>query len=174
MIVTLAALLLGASPLQTDAVPDPLAPVRAGRIRCIDPDRTSRTCSTIVHYTLRGDGAFDALVTGVVNRDPLIVLEYSTFGQVRDGAVCNRIRPADFNAGKLSSNGSALSPALETNTRAKLLETLQPLAGHERCYRDAASGDELSVNVTIDGILRPEMGQAAIWVLPEDGYAPGR
>lgn len=172
MLLSLALALL--APLQGDAVPDPLAPAKAGRIRCINPDRANRSCSTIVHYTLRGDGAFDALVTGVVNRDPLIVLEYSTFGQVRDGAVCNRVRPADFNTGKLTSNGTALSPALEANTRLKLQETLQPLAGHERCYRDMASGDELTVNVTMDGILRPEMAQSAIWVLPEDGYAPGR
>ncbi|WP_010543540.1 hypothetical protein [Sphingomonas elodea] len=172
MLLSLALALL--APVQGDAVSDPLAPARAGRIRCIDPDRASRTCGTIVHYTLRGDGAFDALVTGIVNRDPMIVIEYSTFGQVRDGAVCSRIRPADFNAGKLTSNGTALSPALEANTRLKLLQTLQPLAGHERCYRDTTSGDELSVNVTVDGILRPDMAQGAIWVLPEDGYAPGR
>lgn len=171
MLLALAIALL--APVQAEAVPDPLAPAKAGRIRCIEPDRAARTCGTIVHYTLRGDGAFDALVTGVVNRDPLIVLEYSTFGQVRDGAVCSRIRPADFNTGKLTSNGTALSPALETNTRLKLMEALQPLAGHERCYRDAGAG-ELTVNVTIDGLLRPEMSQSAIWVLPEDGYAPGR
>lgn len=171
MLLTLALALL--VPVQGDAAPDPLAPAKAGRIRCIEPDRTARTCGTIVRYTLRGDGAFDALVTGVVNRDPLIVLEYATFGQVRDGAVCSRIRPADFNAGKLTSNGTALSPALEANTRLKLMEALQPLAGHERCYRDAGAS-ELTVNVTIDGLLRPEMSQSAIWVLPEDGYAPGR
>jgi hypothetical protein len=171
MLLSLALALL--APVQGEAVPDPLAPAKAGRIRCIDPDRSARTCGTIVHYTLRGDGAFDALVTGVVNRDPVIVLEYSTFGQVRDGMVCSRVRPADFNSGKLTSNGTAVSPALEANTRLKLMEALQPLAGHERCYRDAGAG-ELTVNVTIDGLLRPEMGQTAIWVLPEDGYAPGR
>lgn len=171
MLLPLALALL--APFQAEAIADPLAPARAGRIRCIDPDRASRTCGTIVRYTLRGDGSFDALVTGVVNRDPLIVLEYSTFGQVRDGAVCSRIRPADFNAGKLTSNGTALSPALEANTRMKLLEALQPLAGHERCYRDSGAGD-VTVNVTIDGLLRPDMSQAALWVLPEDGYAPGR
>jgi hypothetical protein len=171
MLLSLALALL--APVQGEAVSDPLAPAKAGRIRCIDPDRSARTCGTIVRYTLRGDGAFDALVTGVVNRDPVIVLEYSTFGQVRDGMVCSRIRPADFNSGKLTSNGTALSPALETNTRMKLMEALQPLAGHERCYRDAGAG-ELTVNVTIDGLLRPDMSQTAIWVLPEDGYAPGR
>jgi hypothetical protein len=171
MLLSLALALL--APVQGEAVSDPLAPAKAGRIRCIDPDRSARTCGTIVRYTLRGDGAFDALVTGVVNRDPVIVLEYSTFGQVRDGMVCSRVRPADFNSGKLTSNGTALSPALETNTRMKLMEALQPLAGHERCYRDAGAG-ELTVNVTIDGLLRPEMSQTAIWVLPEDGYAPGR
>ncbi|MET3723094.1 hypothetical protein [Sphingomonas trueperi] len=171
MLLSLALALL--APVQGEAVPDPLAPAKAGRIRCIDPDRSARTCGTIVRYTLRGDGAFDALVTGVVNRDPVIVLEYSTFGQVRDGMVCSRVRPADFNSGKLTSNGTALSPALEANTRLKLMEALQPLAGHERCYRDAGAG-ELTVNVTIDGLLRPDMSQTAIWVLPEDGYAPGR
>jgi hypothetical protein len=173
MILTLVALLSAAPVVQSDGTPDPLAPAKAGRIRCIDPDRTARTCSAIVRYTPRAADSFEAVVTGVVIRDPMVVIEYSTWGQVRDGAVCSRIRPADFRDGRLTSNGAPLSPVLAQNTRDKLMTALQPLAGRERCYRETVNGDDVTVNVTIDGIVHPEMSQTAIWVMPEDGYAPG-
>ncbi|MHA6719353.1 hypothetical protein ACX40Y_07845 [Sphingomonas sp. RS6] len=173
MIPMLVALLAGVAPLQDQTVADPLAPARAGRIRCIDPDRAARTCRTIVRYTTRAGGGFDAMVTGVVSRDPTILIEYSTFGQVRDGAVCSRIRPVDFRDGRLTSNGAPLTPVLAQSTRDNLMLALQPLAGKERCYRETMSGDEIAVSVTIDGIVQSDMSQTAIWVMPEDGYAPG-
>ncbi|MEP9360471.1 hypothetical protein [Sphingomonas sp. KR3-1] len=165
----LAALLLLAAP----AAPDALDPARAGKVRCVGPDSQARTCATMVRYTVHPDGRFDAVVNGVVSSDPVVVLEYQTSGQIEDGAVCATVRPIDFSSGKLTRDGAALTPATETAVRQRLMLALQPLAGHKRCYRDRVDGEGLVSDITIDGLVRSEMNQRAIWVSPEEGWAPG-
>lgn len=166
----LASLLLLAAPLPAT---DALDPARMGKIRCVRPDSQARTCATMVRYTVHADGRFDAVVTGVVSTEPVVVLEYQSSGQLEDGAVCSTVRPIDFSAGKLTKDGAPLAPAVETTVRQRLMLTLQPLAGKKRCYRDRPDGDGLVSDVIIDGQVRADMNQRVIWVSPEDGWAPG-
>lgn len=168
--ITALLLLAAAAPAPS---PDLLDPARAGKIRCIGPDMRARTCTTMVRYSVQDDGRFDAVVTGVVSTEPLILIEYRTSGQIEEGAVCSVVRPADFTAGKLSKDGAPLAAGVESSIRQRLMVALQPLAGRKRCYRDRVDGDGLVSNITIDGLLHPEMNQRAIWIASQDGYAPG-
>jgi hypothetical protein len=169
--VLLTLLLLGAAPAPQEA--DPLAQARDGRVRCVAPDTRARTCASMTRYVPRADGSFDALVSGMVLRDPLVVLDYRTSGTVEDGAVCSVVRPVDIRDGKLSREGAPLAPALQADVAARVAAAVQPLAGRKRCYRDRFDGETYQSAVTIDGLLRPELSQRAIWVRPDDGYAVG-
>jgi len=171
MIATL--LLLATAAPQPAPAPDLLDPARAGKIRCVGPDTRQRTCTTMVRYNVHADGSFDATVTGVVSTDPLVLIEYHSAGQIEDGAACSIVRPIDFTSGKLTKDHAPLAPALEASVRQRLMLQLQPLAGRKRCYRDQADGEGIMSNVTIDGLVRSDMTQRALWVSPEDGWAPG-
>ncbi|HWU94887.1 MAG TPA: hypothetical protein VN029_04770 [Sphingomonas sp.] len=171
MIATL--LLLATAAPQPAPAPDLLDPARLGKIRCIGPDTRQRTCVTLVRYTVHEGGLFDAVVTGVVSTEPTIVLEYQTSGQIEDGAACSTVRPIDFSSGKLTKDGAALAPAVETSVRQRLMLALQPLAGKKRCYRDKADSEGILSDITIDGLVRTDMSQRALWVSPEEGWAPG-
>jgi hypothetical protein len=111
--------------------PDALDPARMGKIRCIRPDTQARTCATMVRYSVHADGRFDAVVTGVVSTEPVIVMEYQTSGQIEDGAVCSTVRPVDFTSGKLTKEGAPLAPAVETSVRQRLMLALQPARRQE-------------------------------------------
>lgn len=163
--------LLAAAALMPGA--DALDPARAGKIRCIDPDTRARTCATMVRYTVHEDDRFEAVVTGVVSTEPMILIEYQTSGRIEDGAVCSTVRPVDFKSGKLSKDGAPLAPAVETSIRERLMLALQPLAGRKRCYRDKVDGDGIVSDIVIDGLVRADMNQRVLWVSPEDGWAPG-
>ncbi|MDF2384898.1 hypothetical protein JMG10_25725 [Nostoc ellipsosporum NOK] len=152
---------------------DALDPARAGKIRCIGPDTRARTCATMVRYTVHEDDRFEAVVTGVVSTEPMILIEYQTSGRIEDGAVCSTVRPVDFKSGKLSKDGAPLAPAVETSIRERLMLALQPLAGRKRCYRDKVDGDGIVSDIVIDGLVRADMNQRVLWVSPEDGWAPG-
>ncbi len=171
MIATL--LLLATAAPQPAPAPDLLDPARVGKIRCVGPDTRQRTCTTMVRYTVHENGSFEAAVTGVVSTEPTILLEYHLSGQIEDGAACSTVRPIDFSSGKLTKDGAPLASAVETSVRQRLMLALQPLAGRKRCYRDKADGEGIISDVTIDGLVRSDMTQRALWVSPEDGWAPG-
>lgn len=171
----LASLLAGqTAPAPAPAAADPLAPAREGRLRCLSPNAAKRTCASITQYKVQTDGSFDAKVTGIVSRNPQVLIQYSTFGFVENGAVCTMIRARDFETAKLLSNGLPLTGAADRDMRLELQGSVQPLAGKKRCYQDRADeGGDLRAMVTLDGVAQPQLSQAVTWVLPGDGYAVG-
>lgn len=174
MISLLMPLLAVTAPVQ-DA-PDPLAPAREGKIRCIAPNLANRTCRTIVRYTPRGASGFDAEVLGIVERAPVVVIQYSTFGQVEAGGICTLVRITDFEKGRLLRSGPAVTRAQERALRLRLINAAQPLHGRKRCYLDRA-GDQrdgtMPSTVTIDGVVRPELEQTVAWVAADAGFVLG-
>lgn len=155
---------------------DPLAPAREGKIRCVSPNMALKTCQSMVRYTVRGTDGFDAVVTGIIEREPVVLLRYSTFGRAEGGGVCSMVRLRDFETGQLMKGGSPLNRADEQAVRIRLLDAIQPLTGKKRCYLDrpseAGQGPITSV-VTVDGMVRPELQQTVIWVSPKDDFQLG-
>lgn len=168
-------LLLAALPQEAPAASaDPLAPARAGKIRCVSPNAANRTCQTIIRYTVRDDGGFDATVIGIVSRDPMVLLEYKSFGRIEEGGVCMMIRMHDFETGTLLYNGAPVGPSEGQRLRLQLQGAVQPIAGKKRCFRDQpGNGDDMLSVITLDGVAQPEMQQRVAWLSPEEGYAVG-
>lgn len=168
----LAGLLTGQSAPATPA--DPLAPARAGKLRCVAPNPARLTCRAIIHYKLSDDGTFDATVSGIVTDDPGILLRYRTFGRIEEGGVCVMIRASDFQNGTLLSNGKRMAPNAESAVRLQILGSVQPLQGKKRCTVDRTEDGATRMVVTLDGVAHPELGQPVAWVARSDGYAVGR
>ena len=173
----LAALLLLATPAlpiaQEAPATDPLTEARAGKVRCVAPDRAKRTCHSIVRYAVHADGSFDATVIGVVMDD--VLLEYRAFGRVERGGVCTMVRTADFERGRLLRRGRPLGPGEQAIVWRQLRDAVQPLVGKKRCFRDGppdGAGESTSV-ITLDGVAHPGMSQQVAWVSPGEGYAVG-
>lgn len=175
MLPFLLPLLAATAPIQ-DASADPLAPAREGKIRCVSPNLTLKTCQSMVRYTVRGADGFDAVVTGIVEREPVVLLRYSTFGRADAAGVCSMVRLRDFETGRLMKGGTPLNRADEQVVRLRLLDAIQPLAGRKRCYLDRpgdAGKREITSVVTIDGLVRPELQQTVIWVSPSEDFQLG-
>jgi hypothetical protein len=153
---------------------DPLAPARAGKLRCIAPNAARLTCRTIIRYKVESDGDFDATVTGLVSRDSTILLRYKTFGRVEEGGVCVMMRTGDFQNGMLLSSGRPLAPNADDAMRLQVLGAIQPLQGKKRCYQDRTEDGVTRAIVTLDGVAHPELTQTVTWVAPAEGYAVGR
>lgn len=170
------ALLLAFATALAGQADDPLAPVREGKIRCVSPNLVLRTCQSMVRYTLRGTDGFDAVVTGIIEREPVVLLRYTSFGRAEAGGVCSMVRLSDFENGQLMKSGTPLSRADEQGVRLRLMDVIQPLAGKKRCYLDRPGEGgkrELVSVVTIDGVVRPELQQTVIWISPKDDFHLG-
>lgn len=156
------------------ATADPLAPARAGKLRCVAPNPAKLTCRAIIRYKVNDDGSFDASVAGYVADDPSILLRYKTFGRIEEGGVCVMIRTSDFQNGELLGSGRRLAPNAERAIRMQIMDSVQPIQGKKRCTIDRTEDGATRMIVTLDGIAHPELTQPVAWVARNEGYAVGR
>jgi hypothetical protein len=152
---------------------DPLAPARAGKIECIGPNTEKKTCIGTAVYRPHADGSFDATVTAVVAPAPLITMETRTSGKAENGALCGVIHKSDYEAATFRIGGEPAPDAMATAIRGQVVGAVASLDGKTGCSKTRPDGDMLAVDVTVDGVARPELGQKAIWVAPADGYKLG-
>ena len=157
--------------LAAQAAPDPLAPARAGNLRCVEPDAARRSCRSIIRYTVHDDGSFDATVSGFIGNDGAVVIVYQTSGAIEGDGVCATIRPYDVLHGRLYRGGKPLSEQQAAPIQDRIRIQLQDVAGKKRCTIDQAAGARLVANVTLDGIVQTDQARPVAWISPQDGYA---
>ncbi|UZK66956.1 hypothetical protein [Sphingomonas sp. M1-B02] len=153
---------------------DPLAPAREGKIQCIAPNKEKKTCMGTATYTVRPDGSYDSVVVAMIAPAPLITMETRSSGKVEDGAVCGLVRSQDYAASKFSVDGKPADAATAEAIKGQVLGAIASMDGKNGCARDRVDGDLVAVEVTLDGVARPELNQKISWVKPEEGYKIGQ
>jgi hypothetical protein len=167
------ALLLVLTPLSPQAATDPLAAAKAGKLQCANPNIEKKTCLGLTSYKVKPDGSFESTTTVMVAPQPVITMEVKSAGTVKDGAFCAPIRTSDFEAASFQMDGKPADPAIASAIRAQIVASIASLAGKMGCTRESPDGAVSKAEVTIDGVVRPELGQRVLWVKPEDGYRLG-
>jgi hypothetical protein len=155
------------------AVPDPLAPAREGKVQCVSPNREKKTCLAMTSYKAGPGGAFDSTVAVLVNPNPLIVMETRTKVTVESGATCSIIRAEDYAASTFTMNGAPMDESTASTIRTQVAAVIAPMAGKKGCSRERLEGDLLISEVTIGGVARHDMTQKMIWISPSEGYTLG-
>jgi hypothetical protein len=163
--------------LMTAAVPqvavDPLAAAKAGKLQCANPNVEKKTCLGLTSYKVNPDGSFLTTTTVMVAPQPVVTMEVKSAGTVRDGALCAPIRTSDFEAASIQMDGKPADPAMAGAIRAQVVASIASLAGKMGCTRETPDGAVLKAEVTLDGVMRPELSQRTLWVSPQDGYKLG-
>jgi len=162
-----AVLVLLAGAPQTE---DVLAPARAGKLQCYQPNVAARTCQSLASYTRNPDGSYRNGATVLISPTAQIVLETSSVVHVVSGAVCGTIARDDVLAGKVFKAGAPIAPDK------MLLESIADgyaaagLIGPEICTRYIADGAAMKAEISIAGVPQPDFSTRVIWVSPDDGY----
>lgn len=157
MIEAIFLLMTAAAP---QAAADPLAAAKAGKLQCANPNVEKKTCLGLTSYKVNPDGSFLTTTTVMVAPQPVVTMEVKSAGTVKDGALCAPIRTSDFEAASIRMDGKPADPAMS-------------LAGKMGCTRETPDGAVLKAEVTLDGVVRPELSQRTLWVSPQDGYKLG-
>jgi hypothetical protein len=152
---------------------DPLAPARAGKLQCANPNVEKKTCMSLTRYTVKPGGAFETATTVMIAPQPVVTMEVKSSGTVKDGALCAPIRTADFEAATFQMDGAALEATIAATIRGQVIASIAPMANKMGCTRETPDGAVARAEVTIDGVARPELTQRVLWVKPEDGYKLG-
>lgn len=153
---------------------DPLAEARAGKVQCVSPNRTTKTCMGIGSYTVRADGSFDSVFTMMIVPAPLITMEVKSSGKIENGQTCNIVSKADYANAKLAMAGGEVNAAMDQAIRSQMLGAIESLEGKKACGIDKPEGDVMLAEVNVDGVARPELTQRFIWVKPDEGYKVGQ
>lgn len=147
---------------------DPLAPAATGKVLCISPDAARKTCAAIGAFTRLADGAIDNRSVVLLGKSPLMVMEtHSQLSLKPGGAVCGPITRHDLDIASFKINGAPASEAQTERLRARLIQQMTPLFGHEACVIYRPAGDHLAAQTTDNG--EPQGPPATvIWVSEAD------
>jgi hypothetical protein len=152
---------------------DSLAAARAGKLQCSGPNVEKKTCMAFSSYKVASDNSFESTVTILISPNPLITMTVKSTGKFDGGGACGPIRKSDFEAGTFQMDGKPVDEALANTIRPQIVASVAPLDGKTGCAKEIADGATARVDVTVDGVARPEMTQRAIWVKPDEGYKIG-
>ncbi|HVJ01278.1 MAG TPA: hypothetical protein VM662_03795 [Sphingomonas sp.] len=155
------------------AIADPLALAREGKIQCIAPNKEKKSCIGMASYTVRPDGSFDTTARVLIAPTPAIVMETRSSGKKEADALCSVIRRQDYADARITIGDTPADAATGDAIRSQLLGAIATLDGKKACSRAVPEGEVLRIDVTVDGMARPELTQRSIWVRPDEGYKLG-
>ena len=158
------------SSAQAQPLGGPIAQAADGRAQCYAPDIARKTCQSLAFYKADATGVIQNTAIVVLSPDQPITMQTTTPVTIRAEEVCGFIRAQDIDAATFAVNGVAVTGAQAAQLRAAMRSAMSSLFGHEICTAYVPNGAALSAQVSEDGVRKPAMDQAVIWVSPVDGY----
>ncbi|WP_156377601.1 hypothetical protein [Sphingopyxis sp. Root1497] len=160
-------------------VADPLAPARAGKIQCHDPDPAARTCRLMTWFDTRADGGVAVRQLTALANAPTLAAE-ARFRLTREGdALCGVVDDAYMAGFRIVSSRAPHAPVNDKRLillyRDALVATLWK---RKTCaYEYARADDPMQQEVgTVDGEFAGELMSQYLWIDPGAGWrlkAPG-
>ena len=164
-------LLAAAALSPANAYVGPLAPAGKGMAQCYVPNVVAKTCASMATYHLNADGTFTNKAMVLISKSPPAILEMNTNVQVKNGAVCGKIREDNITSARLTVNGAEVPAEQSGPVLARIASGMAPVIGHEICTAYVQSGGQLVAKATMDGQPKPDQDQVMTWVSPSDGYS---
>lgn len=154
-------------------VADPLAPARAGKIQCHEPDPAARTCRIMTWYEVRADGRARSRSISAINDEMGIAAEARMDLTPEGGGMCGTVDDAYMASYRLVRNRAPF--AAVDNKQLTILYReglLAALWNRKHCaFNFARDADDIGLDVsTVDGQFAGEMMGQFSWVDPKAGY----
>ena len=154
------------------ATPDPMIPIRAGKLRCGLPDVTHKTCRTITRYVPRTDGKLDAFVRGLPGDDGLNV-SYRTTATIENGGPCITITDEDVAHAAFAKSGVTLTGIALDRAREGMRAALVKLLNRKSCSRDQGIDGVFLAEGYVGDQRFPDIDKPVMWIDPGAGYTLG-
>jgi hypothetical protein len=153
-------------PSETDAA----AQSRLGKRLCVNPDVSTKTCSSILSYKPGSDGFL--IETGEVLVAPAqgITLEMTSLVKEEGGALCGAVQLTDMQKGIVRVNGTPLPAERNSAIVATLLERLAPMAGKKACEVLRMQGGQLTKFGQVEQVDLNLPGKPVKWIDPTEGF----
>ncbi len=154
-------------------VADQLAPARAGKVQCHEPDMAARTCRIMAWFSEGANGRVQIRQLTALADSPSLAAELR-FGLTREGpAFCGVVDESYMAGFRIVSGRAPYAPA--DNKRYAILyreAMIDALWNRKTCsYAFARPGDPMQLEVgTVDGEFAGELMASYIWIDPGAGW----
>jgi hypothetical protein len=154
-------------------VKDPLAPSRAGKVQCHEPDTAAKTCRIMTWFSEGANGAVQVRQLTALSDSPALAAELKV-GIAREGpAFCGVVNDA-YMAGFRIVSSRAPYPAADNKRYAILYRQamIEALWNRKACsYAYARPDDPQLLEVgTVDSQFAGELMSSYIWIDAAAGY----
>ncbi len=152
---------------------DPLAPARAGKIQCHEPDLEARTCRIMTWYSVRADGAAQMRSVTALSNEMGLAAEARMELRPEGGGMCgivNDTHMASYRIVQLRAPHAAVkNDRLFIRYREELIAALW---NRKHCaFNFSRADDDMRLDVsTVDGQFAGEMMAQFVWVSPGAGW----
>jgi hypothetical protein len=160
--------LAAASP--ASSADDPLAPARAGMIRCYEPEPAAKTCHSTMQFLFDTDGTIRADEVITLGTDRRLVMRMQAVHVVRDGMVCETMLVADYERARFTVGGTGAVGQELADLRKLAMDVNSLSPGHTMCTRPVLKDGAYRNRAFIDGKELDGEFSPWIWVDPREGW----
>lgn len=147
---------------------DPLASAREGLLLCIRPKFDKKECNTLVKYVFNSASAIEAHADVTMSAEVVMSSKFVT--TIQSGAVCGASREEDTRSATFTIAGRPASAQETSFLRDQVASNMRMRPTRVACLNFLTGPQGLVAEVVLDGVRHPEMDEAMIWVLPDQGY----
>lgn len=177
MSLTLAMMLLGGTDFGLDPawkpVADPLAPARAGKIQCHDPDPAARTCRMMTWLDAGSDGVVAVRQLTALSNGPAYAAEARFRVRSEGAALCGTIDDNYMAGFRIVSSRAPYAPVNDKRLTLLYREALVATVWERKVcsYEFRRADDEMRQEIgTIDGAFAGELMSQYLWIDPKAGW----
>lgn len=172
-----ALLLLSGSAFDLDPmwkpVADPLAPARAGKVQCHEPDPEARTCRIMTWYSVQADGRAQMRSVSALSDEMALAVEARMTLRPEKGGMCGTVNDAHMASYRIVQMRAPHAPVKNDRLFIRYREELVgALWNRTHCaFNFARAADDMRLDVsTVDGEFAGEMMAQFLWVAPGAGW----
>jgi hypothetical protein len=166
----LAAFAIAAISQLVHANEDPLAPAKAGKLWCYEPDSENRTCRSFSRFEWDAAGSIWEEDELTLSANPLVTMKVRAISTHEGVAICQVIVEETFQKAMFMVDGKPATADEDMAFREQYGSRYAPFYGKKFCLEISPYESIFITQVAIDGTPYPSATSRLKWISPDEGY----
>lgn len=149
---------------------NPLAPAKAGKLWCYEPDSENKTCRSFSRFEWDGAGSIWEEDEIAFSANPLLIMKVRGPTTIEGVSICQIIREETFQKAVFMVDGKPASADQDMTYRETYGARFAPLYGKKFCLDISPYGNVFITQVAIDGTPYPSATSRLKWISPDEDY----
>lgn len=166
----LAALAVTATSQLAYANENPLAPAKAGKLWCYEPDSENKTCHAFSRFEWEAAGTVWEEDEIALSANPLVVMKIRGATTLEGVAICQVMAEESFQKAVFMVEGKPATAEEDMTYRENYGSRFAPFYGKKFCLEISPYESIFITQVAIDGTPYPSATSRLKWISADEGY----